>query len=63
MSPVRQLLDTAPKDGTYIEVSTRSAIIRNVYWCDEAAAWAEGGRTFSPPLPPTATWKLMEGPG
>jgi len=49
MISIRQLLNTAPKDGTYIEVFIMTppyAVIRNVYWCQDAADWAEGGRIF-----------------
>jgi len=63
MISIRQLLNTAPKDGTYIEVFIMTppyAVIRNVYWCQDAADWAEGGRIFNPPLPATATWRLMD---
>lgn len=57
------LIENAPRDGTYIEVTIREGVvIRNVYWCDEASNWAEAGREFIPPLPQTATWKLMEEP-
>ena len=56
------LLKNAPRDGTYIEVSTGKATIRNVYWCDEASNWAQDGRTFYPKLAETATWRLMEEP-
>lgn len=61
----QQILDNAPKDGTYIEVTLQTepfAVIRNVYWCGEAENWAEGGRVFSPELPSTATWRLMDSP-
>jgi len=53
-------LEIAPRDGTYIEVTTPMlTIIRNVYWCDEAKAWAQDGRTFNPPLSPATTWRYM----
>lgn len=56
------LLKNAPRDGTYIEVSTGKVTIRNVYWCEDASEWAEGGRTFYPKLSETATWRLMSEP-
>lgn len=55
-------LKNAPRDGTYIEVFTGKATIRNVYWCEEASEWAQGGRTFYPKLAETATWQLMSEP-
>jgi hypothetical protein len=60
-NPLR-FLDTAPRDGTYIEITTNSAVIRNVYWCDDASDWAQDGRVFNPELPSKATWRLMEEP-
>jgi hypothetical protein len=54
------LLKNAPRDGTYIEVNTGRARIMNVYWCEEASAWAQDGRTFHPKFAETATWRLME---
>lgn len=59
---VQHLLKNAPRDGTYIEVSTGWATIRNVYWCDAASAWAQDGRTFHPKLAESATWRLMDEP-
>lgn len=55
-------LHAAPKDGTYIKVMIGSRSIRNVYWCDDANAWAEGGRVFFPALPSSSVWELMEEP-
>lgn len=58
-----QLIKTAPKDGTYIKVLLpNGTIIQNVYWCDDAARWAEGGRAFNPLLPVKARWTLMDDP-
>jgi hypothetical protein len=40
-------IPTAPKDGTYLSVLSADGWQHQVYWCDEAAQWAQRGRAFS----------------